>query len=293
MAADDLPVLATNAFGMGVDKPDIRFVIHAQVPRTLEAWTQEVGRAGRDGRPSFCELLYLENDVAIQQGFIKWANPDRDFLLRVHATLERWGERIQARDLDDLKAELMLKNRADNRVGICLKWLEVLGVTSGSFETHDLRLVRPLDPGEVPPFVGSREKERADLEGLLSMVSFARSEGVCRRVLLARHFEVEEPGSSCGSCDACADAGEFLSLNFQPRPREESESPGRRASGAFARGDWVSIDEGHLARVLRVEGEGRRLRLVVESAHDLRERTIDPSRRRVRRLEDREAEPPA
>ena len=154
MKSKDAVVLATNAFGMGVDKADIRFVLHAQMPKTLEAWTQEVGRAGRDGEPSWCEMLYFEEDVAIQQNFVRWANPTLEYLLGVYEALRGWGERLQAKDLDDLRDELLVKNRGDNRVSICLKWLEVLGVTEGSFETHDLRLVRELDPNELPAFLG-------------------------------------------------------------------------------------------------------------------------------------------
>ena len=74
--ADGL-ILATNAFGMGVDKPDIRFIAHYQLPGTLEAYYQEIGRAGRDGKGSLCELLYLEEDVSIQRNFTEWANPTR------------------------------------------------------------------------------------------------------------------------------------------------------------------------------------------------------------------------
>ena len=81
MGSESHVVLATNAFGMGVDKADIRFVLHAQIPRTLEAWTQEVGRSGRDGVPSLCELVYFQDDLAIQQNFIGWANPTRGYLL--------------------------------------------------------------------------------------------------------------------------------------------------------------------------------------------------------------------
>ena len=165
MSSEREVVLATNAFGMGVDKEDIRFVLHAQIPRTLEAWTQEVGRAGRDGEPAWCEMIYFEEDVAIQQNFVRWANPSLEYLVGVYETLRGWGERIQTKDLDDLRDELLVKQRGDNRVSICLKWLEVLGVTAGSFETNDLRLAAELDVDDLPDFVGSDEKLETDLRG--------------------------------------------------------------------------------------------------------------------------------
>jgi hypothetical protein len=76
----------------------------------------------------------------------------------VYETLRGWGERLQTKELDDVRDELLVKNRSDNRVSLCLKWLEVLGVTEGSFETHDLRLVRELDPAELPSAVGQRRE---------------------------------------------------------------------------------------------------------------------------------------
>jgi len=285
MGSEHEVVLATNAFGMGVDKADIRFVLHAQIPRTLEAWTQEVGRAGRDGERSFCELLYFEEDLAIQQNFIAWANPTREYLLGVYETLERWGERIQARDLDDLRDELLVKNRADNRVSICLKWLEVLGVTRGSFETHDLELARRLDPAELPAFVGTEEKHAGDLGGLASMMRFAKDDLTCRRVQLAGHFGLDEPNEHsppCGACDACTESAGWLREGFgarQARPEEQERS------APFQRGDWVKIDGRHLGHVVSVEGEGKRIRLVVESAGDFRRRRVDPRRSRVERVE--------
>jgi len=283
MASGDDVVLATNAFGMGVDKEDIRFVLHAQIPRTLEAWVQEVGRAGRDGRAAWCELLYFEEDLAIQQGFIEWANPSREYLLHVYETLRGWGERLQTKDLDDLRDELLIKNRADNRVSVCLHWLEVLGITAGSFESHDLRLARELDPGELPEAVGSPAKRQADLQGLLAMARFAGGREECRRRTIARHFGLEEPGEPCGACDACAEPDAWRTAHLAPRPARAAPTPGDRP--AWRRGDWVRVDGRHLGQVVRVEGRGRRVRLTVESASDLRRRTVDPRRDRVERVE--------
>jgi ATP-dependent DNA helicase RecQ len=274
-------VLATNAFGMGIDKADIRFVLHAQVPRTLEQWTQEVGRAGRDGQASWCEVLYFEEDLAIQQGFVEWANPSREYFVHTYETLRAWGERIHAKELDDLRDELLVKNRADNRVAICLKWLEVLGITQGSFETHDLKLVRELDPGELPASVGSEEKRRADLEGLLAMARFAGTALECRRATIARHFGLPEPAAPCGACDVCADAAGWRSAHLTARP---TAAIAPDESQHWQRGDWVRINGRHLGQILKVEGAGRSLRLLVESTTDLERRTIDPRRDRVERM---------
>lgn len=285
MGSEREVVLATNAFGMGVDKADIRFVLHAQIPRTLEAWTQEVGRAGRDGRPSFCELVYFEEDLAVQQNFVAWANPDREYLLGVYETLRGWGERIQIKELEDLRDELLIKNRGDNRVSICLKWLEVLGVTSGSFETHDLALARELAPHELPEFVGSEEKHRNDLQALLAMLSFAKDEETCRRIQLERHFGLPESGGDCGACDACASTAAWLAERGTERPiRPPAPTPGREKE-PFQRGDWVRVDGRHLGHVVRVEGEGKGLRLIVESAGDFRQRRVNPRKQEVERVE--------
>ena len=285
-------VLATNAFGMGVDKEDIRFVLHAQMPRTLEAWTQEVGRAGRDGKPAFCELLYFQEDVSVQQNFVAWANPEREYVLGVYETLRAWGERIAVKDESDLKDELLVKSRHDNRLGISLKWLEVLGVTEGTFETRDLRVVRHLEPGELPESVGSEEKRRADLEGLLAMVRFANGDGRCRRVSISEHFGLESPRATCRTCDACAEPGAWIPEHLTPRPEgapapqhgDPADTEGETTP--FERGDWVKIDGRHLGQVVKVEGSGRRTRLVVESAGDFRRRTVDPRKKHVERLEE-------
>ena len=77
-------VVATNAFGMGINKKNIRFVIHHDLPGTIEAYYQEAGRAGRDGKPSFCLLFYNQQDRYLREFFIKGDNPDPKIILEVY-----------------------------------------------------------------------------------------------------------------------------------------------------------------------------------------------------------------
>lgn len=89
LSGENKVLIATNAFGMGIDKPDIRLIVHYNIPGNVEAYIQETGRAGRDGEEATCVLLYRPEDLNIQQRFLKAKTPDLGFILMIYRALKR------------------------------------------------------------------------------------------------------------------------------------------------------------------------------------------------------------
>jgi len=196
-------IVATNAFGMGVDKPDIRLVLHWAIPGTLEAYYQEAGRAGRDGKRSGCVLLYDPQDKSLQEWFIDNDAPDYSELLNIYYTIKSLANdnHVFVRMMD--LQEILGTHDVNIRVG--LKYLENsdaiknLGETAGRLSLQLL----PLDMEKVARTAEMIEERREHKYSMLyQMITYAESRQ-CRRQILLDHFGDKSKPEAIICCDNC------------------------------------------------------------------------------------------
>lgn len=214
-------MVATNAFGMGIDKSDIRNIIHYQMPGNIENYFQEAGRAGRDGADSKAFILYHENDIKLQEFFIENTFPESKLIDGVRHVLNSF-----ARDgVVSVNARQIMQAAPDNidlhKVNSALRILDDQGhinitVLDNDYENMNIELAE-IEKDIDYDYIEDRRKN--SMSKLEDMSAFCRT-NLCRRRFVLRYFGEKQGHKNCGNCDRCNHHNKEMARHNQVIPEE-------------------------------------------------------------------------
>ena len=218
-------MVATSAFGLGIDKPDIRYVMHYQAPSSLEQYVQEAGRAGRDGRRSNCIMLYSPEDRAIHESLLSRSRVRPEQLFRLGSALAAWAKEDKIPSVDALALSAELGSRTTTALLALLEEAELV-----KWDPESVFVCVPLAEFEPRARVlaGQFETLRTqDARRLDSVAEYA--DGTACRAWYLRQYFGEEGGEPCEICDRCRGQADRPDSFWEPLapPRGEERGRGR------------------------------------------------------------------